>query len=71
MIIIGQNVEIWVEQCPFGVLTSCTIFRRCTHCVHPQSCYWQLVLENLLLVLEEEIVLVHWVESLRKIPGSF
>ena len=39
--------------------------RRCPHCLHPQSCCWQLVLENLLLVLEEE-VLVQWVESLKK-----
>ena len=40
--------------------------RRCTHCLHTQSCYWQLVLENLLLFLEEEVVLVQCVESLKK-----
>ena len=26
MLIISQNAEIWVEHCPYGVLTSCTIF---------------------------------------------
>ena len=43
--------------------------RRDTHCLHHQSCPGQLVLVNwllipviLLLVLDEEVVGVHWVE---------
>ena len=46
-------------------------FRRCTHFLHPQSCYWHLVLENLLQVLEEEVVLVQSVESLKKFQAHF
>ena len=64
MLIIGQNVEIWVEQSPFGVLTLCTTF--ITHCLHPLSCPRQLVLENLLLDLDEEEVLVQWIESWKR-----
>ena len=46
-------------------------FRRCTHCLHPQSCSWHLVIENLLQVLEEEVVLVQSVESLKKFQAHF
>ena len=25
-VIIGQNIKVWVEHCPTGVMTSCTLF---------------------------------------------
>ena len=41
-------------------------FRHSVHCLHPQSCQGQLVLENLLLLLDGEEVLVQWAESLKR-----
>ena len=26
VLIIGQNIEVWVEHCPSGVMTSCTLY---------------------------------------------
>ena len=39
---------------------------RYTHCLHPQSCTGQLVLENLLRILYEEEVLVQQVDNLKR-----
>ena len=71
MIIIGQHVEIWGEQMSFRSPDFVYYIRRCTHCLHPQSCNWQLVLENLLLVLGEEVVLAQWVENLKRFWDHF
>ena len=58
MLIISQNVEIWVEQSPFGILTLCTTFIAFLTVFIRKDVKGQLVLENLLLVVVEEEVLV-------------
>ena len=51
MLIIGQNVEIWVLLSPLHHI------HHFTHFPHPQSCQRQLVHELLLLVLDVKAVL--------------
>ena len=61
MLIIGWDVEIWIEHCT----------HRCTHCLHHQKLHWQLVLANWPLVLDEEMVLVQQVESVKRFQALF
>ena len=58
MLIMSLNVEIWIAQSHLGILTFVHYTRRCTHCLHPESCPGQLVLKYLLLVFDEKEVLV-------------
>ena len=75
MLIISQNTEIWVEHCPSGILTSCTILvavltvlilRVVTGSWSFRTGCW-----SLLFVLDEGVALVPWVESLKKFQVRF
>ena len=57
MLIIGQNVEIWMVQNSLRNPDFVHYIDHYTHCLHPQSCQGQLVLENLVLVFDNKEVL--------------
>ena len=81
VLIIGQNMEVWVEHYPSGVMTSCTwycwvrlsisILVIVVSIIHPPSWYWPMVLVNWQLVLAGEAALVQCAECLKKFQAHF